>query len=532
VAQLGAAIGREFDHALLQAISGMPPDALIEGLRQLQSAGLILSRGTQSDATYIFKHALIQDAAYGSMLRQPRQEVHGRIAAMLIERTQDPRPELIAHHLEAAARTLEAASWLEKAGDRAAGESANQEAIRFWRRALAQLPEHSSPDMERSRIRLMLKLSGALIQSEGYGSAAAFELGEEALAAASRLDDADLYIRVCTSKSPTLFSRLDFPKVEQELSRISASALASAGVATRVYFLGIRGVVHQHLGRFALAKSDLQNIIASVADGIEHDTSFGGGDVRFVARSYLSRVRLNMGLLDSALEMAEQALAKARQIGQPFSVAWGGATLGRMQSVFGRFDTALTLLDESIAISERYGYSARLGQALSLRATAAAGRGEFDEAVDNLDRGVDLWRRSAGDFSLDSLLLDPAHVFIESGRSDLARPYIRLAGDIYAISLERGVYAEFLRMDGLLKAIDGDEAVARAQLEKAIDVATQQEAGLFRLRASHALAELLVRNGEAKEAHDILASAYGSMTEGFGAPDLTRAKALLDSLEA
>ena len=202
-----------------------------------------------------------------------------------------------------------------------------------------------------------------------------------------------------------------------------------------------------------------------------------------------------------------------------------------MQCVFGKFDTALTLFDESIAISERYGYSTRRGQALALRATAAAGRGEFHEAVNNLDDGLDLWRRSAGDFSLDSFLLDPAHVLVESGRSDLAEPYIRLAGDVYAVSPERGLYSEFLRMDGLLKAIDGDEREARVHLQKAIDVATQQEAGLFRLRASHALGELLVRNGEAREAHAILAPAYGSMTEGFGAPDLIKARALLDSLE-
>ena len=532
VAQLGAAIGREFDRALLQAISGMQPDAVTEGLKQLQAAGLVLSRRNQSDATYTFKHALIQDAAYSSMLRQPRQEVHGRIATMLIEHTQDSRPELIAHHLEAAARPSEAASWLEKAGDRAAAEAANQEAIHFWRRSLALLPEHHSPDLEGSRIELMLKLAGALVQIEGYGSAAAFELGEAALAAASRLEDTDLYIRVCTSKSPTLFSRLDFPRVEQELSRISSSALASADVATRVQFMGLRGVVHQHLGRYGLAKHDLQNALASASDSTHHDTSFGGGDVRFVARSYLSRVLLNMGWVDSALEMAKQALAKARQIGHPFSIAWGAATLGRMQCVFGSFDTALGLLDESISISERYGYSTRRGQALSLRAGVAAGLGRFEEAVNNLEAGLDLWRRGAGSFSLDSILFDPVHMLLLGERDDLVRPYVRQARDLYAVSPERGFYAEFLRMNGLLKAIDGDEAAARAYLQKAIDVATQQEAGLFRLRASHALAELLVRNGEAKEAYDILARAYGALTEGVGAPDLVKAKSLLDSLEA
>jgi len=113
--------------------------------------------------------------------------------------------------------------------------------------------------------------------------------------------------------------------------------------------------------------------------------------------------------------------------------------------------------------------------------------------------GGNLWRRSAGDFSLDWLLLDPAHILLERRRDDLARPYIRLAG---------------------------------AHLREAIGVAMHQEAGLFRLRASGVLAELLVRNGEAKEAQEILVVAYGSMTEGFGAPDLVKAKALLNSREA
>jgi len=530
VAQFGAAIGREFEHSLLQTISGMRPDALAEGLGQLLSAGLILSRGVPPDATYIFKHALIQDAAYASLLRRPRQEVHGRIAAALIGRARDKAPELIAHHLESAARPDEAGAWLETAGDHAAAASAGCEAIDFWRRALMSLTQEAPPDRQRIRIRLMQKLSSALTHVEGYRSAAAFELGEAALAAALELGDTELYIRVCTAKASTLLSRQDFARVKGELDQVPPDALARVDTTARMDFLGIRGVVHVHLGEFIPGIAGLGTILDIAGDDVEPDTSFGGGDVRAIAPSYLCRAQYCVGALDTALQRAEEALSKARQIGHPYSIAWTMTTLGWIQSAWGRFEAAMELFNEAMAISERYGYVGRLGEALALRATALAGRGAFDEATDSLEKGMDYWQSGSGDFSLDWMRLEPANILIENGRIDLARPFVVQAGDFFSASPERGYYAEFLRMDGLLRLADGDAAAARRRFSEAIVCATEQSAGLFRLRASRVLADLLVASGDREEARRILAPAYGGITEALTAPDMVKAKTLLDTL--
>ncbi len=530
VAQFGAVIGREFEHSLLQAISGMRPDALAEGLGQLLSAGLVLSRGAPPDATYIFKHALIQDAAYASLLRRPRQEAHGRIAASLIGRWPDGRPELIAHHLESAAQPREAGEWLETAGDRAAGASASREAIGFWRRALVSLTEEAPPDRQRIRIRLMQKLSSALTHIEGYGSAAAFELGEATLAAALELGDTELYIRVCTAKASTLLARKEFARVKGELDQVQSDALAGVDTMARMYFLGISGVVHTHLGQFIPGIADLGKIL-DLADGdIEPDTSFGGGDVRAIAPSYLCRAQYCVGALDTALQRGEEALSNARQIGHPYSIVWTMTTLGWIQSAWERFDSAIELFDEAMALCGRYGFAGRLGEVMALRATALAGLGVFDEATDSLEKGIDDWRSSSGDFSLDWIRLEPARILIEKGRIDLARPYVVQTGDFFLASPERGYYAEYLRMDGLLRLADGDAATARHRFKEAIDCATQQSAGLFRLRASRALAELLAASGDRKEARRVLVPAYRAITEAPTAPDMVKAKALLDTL--
>ncbi len=530
VAQLGAVIGREFEHSLLQTVSGMLPDALAEGLGQLLSAGLVLSRGAPPDATYIFKHALIQDAAYASLLRRPRQEMHGRIAAALIGRSRDEGPELIAHHLESAARADEAGEWLEAAGDRAAAAAASREAIGFWRRALVSLTEEAPPERQRIRIRLMQKLSSALTHVEGYRSAAAFEVGEAALAAALELGDTDLYIRVCTAKASTLLSRQDFARVKGELDQIPPDALARVDTTAHMYFLGVRGVLNVHLGRFIPGIADLGKILDIASDDVEPDTSFGGGDVRAVAPSYLCRAQYCVGALDTALQRAEEALSKARRIGHPYSIAWTMTTLAWIQSAWERFDAAIELFDEATAICEGYGYGARLGEALALRATALAGLGAFDEAIDSLEKGMGSWQSGSGDFSMDWMRLEPARILVEKGQIDLARPYVIQTGDFFSASPERGYYAEFLRMDGVLRLADGDAAAARRRFGEAIDCATQQSATLFRLRASRTLAELLVASGDREEARRVLAPAYRAITEAPTAPDMIKAKVLLDTL--
>lgn len=531
VAQLGAAIGREFHRELISSVADMPPDALAEGLDQLLTAGLIFSRGSASDAAYAFKHALIQEAAYGSMLRARRQQVHARIARTLVERSGVERPELIAHHFEAAGDRHQASRWLEKAGDTAMRAAAAQEAIRFWRQALSLAADEDDALSRHWRIEMMQKLASALLQVEGYASAEAFELGEAALCLARDARNPELYLRICISRSPTLFSRQAFDMVERDLMALSDAEVEQLGVQAQARWWCLRGIVHVHMARVDAAQHALGKVY-DLGDGFETDSSFGGGDVRFVARGYLAGNDFIGGFPDRALRRADEALQIATAINHAFSMAWANVTKGRVLVRAGRHVEAIAVLDEAIEICERFGYVARHGYALVTRGSAKAALGQVAEGVEEIDRGIGIWRRTAGTFSLDLSMLEAANVLMQVGQPTLAQPYLDQATSFYETGMERVGYAEYFRLDGRRLAAGGDRSAAMTRLREAIAVAEQQGAQLFRLRASHDLASLIAKSGDKESARTLLLPVYGWFTEGFGTQDLLAARQLLDELNA
>jgi class 3 adenylate cyclase/tetratricopeptide (TPR) repeat protein len=529
VAQLGAAIGREFDHSLLSRIAGMHPEVLTEGLGQLLAAGLLFSRGVVPDLTYAFKHALIQDAAHGSMLRERRQDVHRRIALALCER-EEQRPELVAQHFEAAGQSLEAAQWLDRAGDLAVKGAANQEAIRSWSKAL-QLMSAVQASSERTRwsAEANLKLTAALVQVEGYGSHSASQLGEEALRQAQELGDMTLYARICTSFAPSLFAQQDFARVERQLSQIPEEALTN-DESLRTGYLCMRGVVHDHLGRCREALRDLSTIADYTNDVTAHDIHFGGGDVRVVARSYLGRARVMSGLLDQALSVVMEALKLAREIGHPFSIGWALQACGRVNMYQGKYAAAVAFLDESMDVCFRYGYIARHAHSQTLKGITLLAAGEIDAGVSEFRKGRESWGKSSGVFSTDYQLMEASHHLAVARQFDLVGPILKSAGEYYAEYPERVAFAEYARVRGVLAVAGGDLDDGKSKFEEAIDISREQGALLYELRASCDLARLLQHAGDNEGATRVLKPVYDRFTEGFAAPDLIAAKALLTNL--
>ncbi|MCX7366340.1 MAG: AAA family ATPase [Alphaproteobacteria bacterium] len=531
VAQLGAAIGREFDHSLLAAISGLEPATLGAGLEQLLGANLLFSRGVPPDATYTFKHALVQDAAYESMLRQRRQVVHGQIAQVLADPRLQTRPELLAHHFDAAGREVDAAIWLEAAGDGAAKTGAAQEAIRFWRRTL-DLLERAKLDRElqRRQITIQHKLVTALQQVEGFGSPAALALSDKTLGQARELDDIELYVRTCVSNSSSLFALVHFQRCLDQLARVSDTELQTVSALARTHYFCIRGIVYFHLGRLSEARRDLATV--TLLDGLPpiHDSSFGGGDVRVVARSYLARAVNILGQPDQADRIATEAVTIARNIGHPFSIAWALQALAGLKRYRGDFGASTLLLDEAVDICERYGYMARLGGCLSARGQARIALGEVQMGLDEIERGQELWRRFGGKFSTESRLADLADMLARSGHNQLARAYLDQAKAYYLADPERTAYADYLRMEGVISVADGDHVAAYAKLRAAIEFAESQGSRFFLLRAGRDLANLLARDRDSDGARKILEPILGSFSEGFDMLDFVEAKAILDNL--
>lgn len=531
VAQLGASIGREFGHELLSAVAGMSADVMNEGLAQLLASGMIFARGAAPDVIYTFKHALIQDAAYGSMLKDRRQAAHGRIARSLAGRTQETRPEVLAFHFEAAGESEYAATWFDRAGDAAARASANREATRFWRAALRLSGELADRDLRRWDINLKQKLGSALVRIEGYSSRSALEAYDEALKLALDLEDTELYIGTFNGLSPLLGARQDFVRIERLLAQVPVADLPNLSATAQGGYWYRHGATNCHLGRPLMGRRDLQQAIAVLKDApAATDRTFHGGDMRVAARIYLSRANLSLGLQEQADRIANEGIALAREIDEPFSVAWALITSGRCNILGGNFSDALPLLAESIETCGRFGFAARLGQAHIMHGCAMAALGEIPAGVLDLKQGFEMWRQSSGSYNLENMLLDAADILIQKSRLELARPYWDEAGRYYATGPERGSYAEYFRMDGVLRAAAGDRASARGKFQEAIDIAEGQGANRFRLRAGRDLARLLAEGGEVVAARDLLAPIYASFTEGFDAPDVKEAKALLDEL--
>ena len=528
VAQLGAAIGREFESSLLLAISGLRPEAVTEGLEQLLAAGLLFSRQQDTTTTYIFKHALIQDAAYSTMLRQRRREVHDRIARALIGGGSDQRPELIAHHFEAAANAREAAVWLERGGDLAFASASHKEALVLWRRALGLLAPDD--DGQRTRIGLLQKLSAALLQ-DGYSSLEAFEAGESALQAAIESGDRELYVRVCASNAPTHFARQDFDRVERELAYVSSAQIGELSPIVRAQYYSIRGICRFHVGHITDACKDLSAIL-DVKDDARRDSSFGGGDSRCSSMSYLSRSQLIFGLPITARNLAHEALNRARAINHPYSIAWCLVTVTRNALVLGQYSEVLRTIRESIELCERYGYGSRLGQARAAHGIAIVATGDSEGGATELDAGLALWRKTGNNFSLDMLLVEAANMFFRMGNVEQARRYVAQARILYSEVEERTGYSEYLRMSGRLLELDGDRMGATGKYREAVAFADLQSANLHKLRACSDLAMLLATDGDHRAAKAVLQPTLEWFTEGSDAFDIAAANQQLERIRS
>src|SRR5579883_49236 len=193
IAQTGAAIGRTFAFAMAAAVSGRDEEATRAALDQLVAAGLLFQHGFPPNAEYEFKHALVQDTAYGTLLRKPRQDLHRRIAAEMLRQTPDiaeRSPELLAHHLAEAREIDQAAHYFLEAGRRASSRSANVEASAHLARGLALLRDAAaSPARDGEELALQLALGPVLLTNEGYGAPEAKKAYQRADELAQKLKD-------------------------------------------------------------------------------------------------------------------------------------------------------------------------------------------------------------------------------------------------------------------------------------------------------------------------------------------------------
>jgi class 3 adenylate cyclase/tetratricopeptide (TPR) repeat protein len=531
VAQIAAALGRQFSHELISAVAAMPRRQLDDALAQLVNAELIFRRGTPPDAEYTFKHALVQEAAYSTLLRGRRQQIHARIAATFEHQCPDivmAQPALLARHCaEAGLAEKEVVYWL-KAGRQARARSATTEAaaqLRKGRDALDGLPDGLG--RRQQELDLQLELGYALIAAQGHSAPEVGETYARARALAEQIDRPEYLGRVIFGQ--WVFHR---NRGEHKLALALAEQMEKSGEARNdvtAQWVGrwASGYTRLHLGDFVAARALLEQ-----CHGLA-DPAYRGGEVAFLHAMLLASLAFTLGYLgyiDQARSRLNDALLEARQLRHQ--------TLAEVLLIASTVDliTGSPELqrhaEELLAVSTQYGFPVFLGWATVLRGMSLIALGQGQEGLSLMTRGMAGIRATGAVSGTPGLLMMLAWAYARLGQPVDGLNCLAEAAQIIETTDERLPEARLHLVRGELLNATGDPSAAERSYHQAIAVAKLQSAKLLELRASISLAHLWYQQDRRGEARDLLAPIYGWFTEGFDTLYLKEAKALLDKLHA
>ncbi len=537
VAQRAAVIGREFSYDLLACITTMSELRLRQALNALTMSGLLLVLGRSPQSTYLFKHALVQDAAYDTLLRGRRRQLHARIAAVLeaqFAETARARPELLALHHERAGNLQQAFECWTSAGDRSEQRGHSAEAVLHYRSALALLDLADAPHSIRLREpEVCIKLGNTLIQAQGFNSEDGRQAFERGQSAAARLESPEEYARAGIGIAPLLFGQSRCREVIEIGEEIAAGLLDRVRPQTRVHLWTILGVAHYCVGEFRVALEHAARA-AALDNGVRctHENPVGGADPAVVCRSYAGMITTVLGLLETSVAWSQEAVAIADGRGHAFSMAWARLTRMRSLRPLGRNAELIAAGTEAIEICERHGFNARLGNVLVYHGAARFEIGEHEAGLADMQRGIDLWRRTSGSLHVTQWLSEFVPCLLQLGRTEAAERALQEAETIIVATAEHSHYPEIQRLRGHLFQLGIRTAEAIGCYQRALAWSRAHQARLFELRASVALARLWRDAGQCEQARALLAPIHGGFTEGLDAPDLKEAKRLLEGLDA
>ena len=544
VAQIGAVIGREFSHALLAAVARKEEAELQAALDRLMAAGLLFRQGVPPHATYLFKHALVQDAAYGTLLREPRRALHARIAETLesqFTEIAENQPELLARHCTEAGLTEKAAGLWGKAGQRSLERSALVEAVAQFTRALAQIGAlPGTPELRREQIKLQVALINPLIHLKGPAapeSKAAIErahlLIEQAEAFGEPPEDPLLLFSALYGFWIASHVAFNGDIVRELAAQFLARAERQGATVPLMIGHRLLGTSWLLTGTIAEGQAHLDHAL-TLYDPLEHRqlaTRFGH-DIRSAALCFRSWATWLLGYPEAALADADHALGEARETGHVASLMH---TLGHVPFTFcecGSHTKAKLVVDELAALADEKGTVLWKALAMMNQGWLFALAGQAAHAVHNITSGLSAWHSTGARVWIPFYLSLVTEAYAAIGQFDDARRSIGEATTAIQTTKEKWCEAEVHRVAGeiALMSPEPDATKAQAYFERALAVARQQQAKSWELRAAMSLARLWRDQGKPQQARELLAPVYGWFTEGFDTRDLKEAKALLGEL--
>jgi len=535
VAQIGAAIGRWFLYTLLRAVSGLPEDELQASLARLVASELVFQSGAPPDAVYTFKHALVQEAAYSSLLRSARQQLHGRIAEALeahFAELMDSQPELLARHYTEAGSVEKSVFYWSKAARKSASRSAMTEAAAQFRKGLDQLallPD--GRERQRQELELRSALGAVLIVVKGF---AAPETGQaygrarelwEQLGSPLEL----VHIPFGQSFYHVYRGELDLAQsLAEDLLRLSRRRNDAAGL-----ILGhlSAGRALMFAGRFAPSRYNLEEMLALYDPISRHSLAQQAAvDPQIGSLAHLGIVLYCLGFPDQALARSRAAVAEARRLDLPASLASSLSLGAILLSFVGDEGTLDNWVGQLVAVATEQGFPAWRAAGTIYCGWIKTKSGDVAEGISLLRSGLMAYRATGAEAAIPHFITYLTKAYEIAGQIDEGLALLDETLQIIARTGERWVEAELYRHKGQLLLRQGHAVAAEELYRKALSIAREQKAKQWELRTAVSLARLRRDQGRRAEACDLLAPVYGWFTEGFDTADLKEAKALLDEL--
>jgi predicted ATPase len=509
---------------------------LQRGLHQLVEAEFLYQRGLPPQATYLFKHALIQDAAYQSLLRSTRQQHHQRIVQVLEARFPElceTQPELLAYHYMEAGVLAQAVSYWQRAGQSAIERSAPLEAIAHLSKGLevlATLPD--TPERAQQELGVQIALGQAWMAAKGFGAPEVLQAYAQARKLCQQVGE-----------TPQLFPvlwglwRFYFVRAEHQTARELAEQCLS--LAQRVHDPALLLVAHHALGGTVCFQGELSSARAHLEQGLalynpqEHRAmAFRYGlDLKVWCLAYMAWPLWLLGYPDQALTRSHEAIALAQELSHPISLAAALAYAAWLHHARREGTAAQERAEAAIGLSSERGFAQYLAVGKPLRGWALAVQGQGEEGLAQLRQGLAAVKAVGSALDWPRFLLMLAEAYGSVGQLEAGLTALTEALATAHKTGERWWEAELYRLKGelLLRRASPTEE-AEACFRQALAVAQHQQAKSLELRAAMSLARLWQHQGKRAAAHALLVPIYGWFTEGFDTPDLQEAKALLEEL--
>jgi tetratricopeptide (TPR) repeat protein len=535
-AQIGATIGREFTYGLLQAVWALSDDELQTAVARLVASGLVYQRGAPPDAVYSFKHALVRDAAYGSLLRGRRRKFHALIAAALQSQAAElteSQPELFAWHFAEAGLAEESVAFWAKAGQRSAARSALAEAAAQFQKGLDQLALlPPTPERLRQRLEFCSALGAALRAVKGLAASETGQTYSQALDLWEQLGSPSEFVEIPFGLSRYYAYRGEVDsalRLDQRLLQLSRQRNDSVGLVLGHLSSG-RNLMYA--GRLESSRSHLEDLLA-VADPAFHRSVVNrvGFFPQGNAQACLAVVLLCLGYPDQALAQSKAAIAAARDLAHVHSLISILALGALPLSLVGDPVLLGEWADELVAITTDQGFPAWWAIGTTYRGWVKVRHGDLAEGVLLLRSGTAAFRVTGSELFAPFLVILLASACAIAGQPEESLTLVAETLQIVERTGERWLAAELNRQKGELLLRQGNAAAAEELYGKALTIAADQGAKFWQLRAATSLARLRREQGRNVEAHAVLAPVYGWFTEGFNTVDLNEAKALLDGLD-